>query len=647
MHSHSQDLREQRVFQLRRNHLAADVLWAMERLSPGHAMYADAIVSYAGEAGKDQEGLTVDMLSNFHRSLYRQHPRFFTWRGACVLPAPDSTAIEPLVLPVADTGGDADGDGASAEGGGGGGGGAPSSSSFASQHSGGGEPGVGTAVEAKWMAGTASQGWYNGVIASVNGDGTYRVRYEDGDIETVRWKHIKIGGRAIPRPPSADQGGCGGGATADAQHVVGSSQRRQRRGGGGAAAGAVGSIDGGGSHGLGRGGSGSGGSVQTVCGSVRVMELCGRLLARALVLGAGFVVDDRLPLFVLEYLATDNTLSLRSLESSLMALESVEPNHASLLRRIATRGVGAVATEMTPPNQPPLILQVCDLYPSGVPCRGCINIDGMTQCDCPRLTDSAVRGWASGGDGPSKITTIKRGAEVADASSADSDPPEPPDLCAVTEGAMIDAVRYVLLGCRRHHLDALRRGFQGIDQAGAERDGSCYDFHEHLSYLTPSEFASYLRGRPLSSATELLELLRFRRPDEVDAPPESVDPVGAEAQAQMCAWMQEIVRDFSVVDLSTFLAFTTGRATLSALRDGDPEREAITCVMYVDTQPPIPGSGWEGTPLNASTCARILYVPWHARLTRQSLEEVVVRGSLRKFELERELLAGGAAVDYE
>ena len=92
--------------------------------------------------------------------------------------------------------------------------------------------------------------------------------------------------------------------------------------------------------------------------------LSGRLLARKLILGDTVVVNDRLPLFVIEYLQTDNTLSLNELSTALEALESVEPNHTNLLKQILKDGVDATIQAMMIED-----LQVCDLYPPGFVCR--------------------------------------------------------------------------------------------------------------------------------------------------------------------------------------------------------------------------------------------------------------------------------------
>ena len=68
------------------------------------------------------------------------------------------------------------------------------------------------------------------------------------------------------------------------------------------------------------------------------LSLCGRLLAKVLLDGDWYSVDDRLPDFVLEYLVTDNTTSLDSLDGALAALEQCRPGYARQYRELLARG---------------------------------------------------------------------------------------------------------------------------------------------------------------------------------------------------------------------------------------------------------------------------------------------------------------------
>ena len=70
----------------------------------------------------------------------------------------------------------------------------------------------------------------------------------------------------------------------------------------------------------------------------QALSLCGRLLAKVLLDGDWYSVDDRLPDFVLEYLVTDNTTSLNSLDGALAALEQCRPGYARQYRELLARG---------------------------------------------------------------------------------------------------------------------------------------------------------------------------------------------------------------------------------------------------------------------------------------------------------------------
>ena len=212
---------------------------------------------------------------------------------------------------------------------------------------------------------------------------------------------------------------------------------------------------------------------------------------------------------------------------------------------------------------------------------------------------------------------------------------------ANAETEMLDAIKHFLFGCRRNHLDAFRRGFQGIDQEGVDMyNGSCYDFQKHTSMFSSSEFAEMMRGRSATVA-ELLNLLRFKRPQEVPQVVKAT-PVDEAVEQQMRTWFKEIVSGFDEEEVRIFMLMSTSRPTLSAARHGDPERDAIVIVIHVDDQPP--AGSWEGTPLTGGTCARILYVPWVHGYSKQSLHTNVRRTFDEFVREEKEL--GGAAVDY-
>ena len=217
--------------------------------------------------------------------------------------------------------------------------------------------------------------------------------------------------------------------------------------------------------------------------SERVMELCGRLLAFKMILGGEVVVDDKLPLFVVEYLATDNALSLDHLDGALDAMESIDTDKAVLMRCLLEHGVQKVEAVWSESYR------VCDLYPPSAPyteCRRCG--DGTSDIDAHLVKSS------------SQCTQCARLLDLTR-----------PQL----ESHIVDAAKYAALGCRRAHLDALKRGFQGYDHVRDEQGvlEAPYDFQWHLALFTPRELATYIRGRD-ANVSELVSLLRFKRPDE-------------------------------------------------------------------------------------------------------------------------------------
>lgn len=51
--------------------------------------------------------------------------------------------------------------------------------------------------------------------------------------------------------------------------------------------------------------------------------------------------------------------------------------------------------------------------------------------------------------------------------------------------------------------------------------------------------------------------------------------------------------------------------------------------------------------MNASTCARTLYVPWREGMTKESLRKEAVELALRQKALEDEQGTGGSGLHYE
>ena len=107
----------------------------------------------------------------------------------------------------------------------------------------------------------------------------------------------------------------------------------------------------------------------------------------------------------------------------------------------------------------------------------------------------------------------------------------------------------------------------------------------------------------------------------------------AELASQMRDWLEQVVAGFDQRFAELCLLFVTGKRTLSALRCGDADRDALLVCLYQGA----------GEVMTAQTCSRIWYVPWVADTTRESLEQMV-RDTLLYFEKERE--TGSAALHY-
>ena len=93
------------------------------------------------------------------------------------------------------------------------------------------------------------------------------------------------------------------------------------------------------------------------CDAETVYRLCGRVLAKALIEGVACCVDDKLPLFVLEYLATDNCTSLDTLDTALEQLRAVDAAHATFLETARTQTVASMAASLYEER-----LRTCKLY---------------------------------------------------------------------------------------------------------------------------------------------------------------------------------------------------------------------------------------------------------------------------------------------
>lgn len=359
------------------------------------------------------------------------------------------------------------------------------------------------------------------------------------------------------------------------------------------------------------------------CDAPTFFRLCGRLLALSLTLGEDFVVDDRYPLYVLEYLATDNFIMLDDPEVALQQLGSIDPTYAAMLRRYRSEDPRKTLDELGIDE-----LQECDLYPQWQPSAKCSK--------------------ASGGGGASSCTCAVLTAEALRPENRANGPIQDP---------VYRVVREVLVSSRIDNLMELARGFQGNDNMvpdpadRAGRDVSAYNFTAHLSAIPPERIGLILRGVPLSGSEQLAELLREMTPEDLDHPiSEEAPPVDAGTRRQMMEWFRTTVHGFTDAECELFLIFVTGKKTLSHLRAsnadvGDPN---LVNVWVYDGRAEEQEGTYEGAlRMTASTCARTVYLPYVKNMSQEELSEKVVRKALEIFQITRNLMPSGAALDYE
>ena len=370
----------------------------------------------------------------------------------------------------------------------------------------------------------------------------------------------------------------------------------------------------------------------SVCDAPTVYRLCGRVLAKAMLHeregNCGEYVEDGMPLYVIEYLATDNTCSLDSLDSALAQLEAVDGPHASFLRALRRDKVEATAAALL--LEAPARLRTCDLYKREYSSMGV----RLPTCRCQSAAPA--------------LGTCECAAPCAALSDE------------TLEEVLLEAVRYVLVGCRRANLLALKNGFQGVDQLGGAAscfEGSCYDYSAALATLEPDEIVQRLRGRSISSAADVVDLLRFQRPSEVAGSDEN--EVDEAVFAQMSGWLVTVVSRLEKSSLELLLEFATSRRTLSVQPDADSEKEAIKMCIYTDRHAPLNGAkpkfdlvGRNADVLTASTCTRVVMVPWRygmsceSKSSNDSLEDMV-HWTLEYHEKERNVMPGGSGFGYE
>ena len=128
-------------------------------------------------------------------------------------------------------------------------------------------------------------------------------------------------------------------------------------------------------------------------------------------------------------------------------------------------------------------------------------------------------------------------------------------------------------------------------------------------------------------------------------------PVEPAAQATAKEWLLALVASFESEQLADFLQFCTGRRTISGVRaNGDPEKDAIYACVYEDRGKPSGRGGGSVSHylLTASTCSRVLWVPWWmpGGMAQEQFDEQVL-STLKQYAAEKAIMAGGAALAFE
>lgn len=229
--------------------------------SPSH-VYRPLVVEYVGEEAQDQNGVTIDLLAQFFRSLRASFPGMLQQKGQRVLAVADAAMPSPPTQGGSDDGqipipaATADPPPKRQRRGGGGEG----SSSRRSDDDGVCEwlPSVGERVDCDWHG---EGRWFAGRVDMAEGEGVFAVKFDDGDYEghvpASRLRCRVTSGSFFP----AAQAAAASGSTSQgwpAGRSVGCRSWEEQ------------------------------------------LALVGRLLALSLALGDGYFVDDLLPDYVIE-----------------------------------------------------------------------------------------------------------------------------------------------------------------------------------------------------------------------------------------------------------------------------------------------------------------------------------------------------------
>ena len=297
--------------------------------------------------------------------------------------------------------------------------------------------------------------------------------------------------------------------------------------------------------------------------------MVGRLLAKLLIEGDGYFVDDRLPDFILEFLATDNVHSLSSLPRALAAYAQCDPARAESLRRHLHVSTDQYAEYLC--IAPPAHVAKWHLLGASLP--WCKN--------CARARAARPAGAAEADEPPAS------GCECADAL-----------VDAEKEGLALRIVKTELYECRSAHLRALKDGFNGH---GLDEGCRPFEMSAHLNMFSPTELALRLRGRRVDDGAAAWAELSLRRQEVDDAQGSDkaeamVFAVGEDTFEAVRGWFRSEVLAMEAEKVRGLMRMITG---IAAVRNSE-EREPIAVIVYHDPESRLP---------TASTCLRTMYLP--------------------------------------
>jgi hypothetical protein len=318
--------------------------------------------------------------------------------------------------------------------------------------------------------------------------------------------------------------------------------------------------------------------------SLRAWGLIGRLLAWQLRQPQGLYVDDRLPRFALEWLATGEAASLRTADGALAALRQMHGADGGVLtycEKCLATPVVELAGALH--HQPTL----SDLLPHGY-WRICKPGAAADECACGKtaLSDEGK------------------------------------------EAAFLAAIQYAYVDSRLAHLRALKEGFDACE------GGSVPDLDPVLQLTPPIALAVRLRGEPVRDGPALFAGIDVLR-QEADDDGARWRKATVEEHQRVHGWLRDYVCALSAPATRLLLHFITGA---EALAPGGGRRPSV--LVYNDWDNPCSSNAFLPT---ASACAQQLYLPVYPSrdVFRRKLAD-----ALDDFRCQELMGPGGAAFAY-